>query len=62
MADSEIGALRQQLIAIRDLLQQLVELQGALVAALAAEDDREEQRFDLDGNALARERADFDEL
>ena len=62
MADSEIGALRQELIAIRELLSQLVQLQSALVAALAAEDGQEEQRFDLDGNALARERADFEEL
>ena len=62
MADSEIGALRQELIAIRDLLSQLVQQQGALIQALASEDNQEQELFDLEGHAFGRERPDFEEL
>lgn len=56
MADSEIGAIREELSAIHDLVAELVRLQGELIHALAAEDEREVELKDLDGNAYGRER------
>ncbi len=62
MADSEIGAIRADLSAIRDLLVQLVQQQAALIAALAAENEPPEEVSDLEGHVFGRERADGEEL
>lgn len=62
MADSEIGAIREELSAIRDLIAEMVRLQGELIHALAAEDEHEVELKDLDGHEYGRERDQTDEL
>ncbi len=54
------SAILAELKRIAAAVEQLVELQQALLAALA--DDQEEPGFDLEGNPLTRDRDDGEEL